>query len=162
MCNLLKPFEIPVVDVVAITKSNNIDELKKTQIEVLNLLDSSNRSIIMRIKRFFKKVVAGKEEGVVGKCIDGKYHYYFKAKYGLHPKFKSKSNTSPILKLPQIEESEIRKCIHKVKDKLSEEDFKNPKVAMPLIAEEVGLECKQTACSNKIKLFPIYQDVLNE
>ena len=162
MYNLTRPFDIPLVDLIAVTTSNSIEHLNKTQQELLSLMDLKNQSFLCKVKRFFKRITGRLEEGLVAKCIDGDKHYYFKAKY-FREKVKKVKDPSTKVYLPQIEKGELLKCIHKVKDALCDEDFKDPKIAMPMISDEVGLELKQTGTSNKAyKLFQLYQEVLDE
>lgn len=162
MYNLMRPFDIPMVDLIAVTTSNSIEHLQKTQTDLLNLMDLKNQSFVCKIRRFFKRITGRLEEGLVAKCIDGNEHYFFKAKY-FREKVKVVKDPSTKVYLPQMEKGEVLKCIYKVRDSLSEEDFKDAKIAMPKIAEEVGLEMKQTGTSNRAyKLFDLYRDVLND
>lgn len=162
MYNLMRPFDIPMVDLIAVTTSNSIEHLQKTQAELLSIMDLKNQSFKCKVKRFFRRITGRLEEGLVAKCIDGDAYYMFKAKY-FREKVKVVKDPATKLYLPQIEKGELMKCVYKVKDSLTEEDFKNPKIAMPFISDEVGLELKQTGTSNKqYKLFQLYREVLNE
>lgn len=157
MEQLITPFNIPYVDIVSISVSNSLDDLDKHAGLIMDLMNIETHGFWAGVKRFIKHISPRKEEGLVGKCIDGKYHYYFKYKYH-KPVVKIKSEGNKV-QYPQIEESELLKCIYKVRDMLKPEEFQKTDVAMPLVAKEVQLECKQTATSNRIPLFPLYDEV---
>jgi hypothetical protein len=66
-----------------------------------------------------------------------------------------------VLNLPNLSDSEIYGAIDKAKVDLGE-DFRNPKIAMPLIADYVKEECRAHLCrlAKGKALYAYYQDVL--
>ena len=65
--------------------------------------------------------------------------------------------------LPRLPESEIWGALDKVHADLSDEDFKNIRIAMPLFVKYVGEECKKHKCYKpKGSLFRYYTEQFKE
>jgi len=100
-------------------------------------------------------------EGMVIKAHSKKYGYIqAKVKLDIPKPVKRKiSKGEPIL--PSIPEADILGAIDKVWQELGTEQFRNVKVSMPKVAEEVGKECKKHLYSKSNKnLFSYYQQYL--
>lgn len=147
MCLMCGPFGIPVVPLMGKCNVNTLEELYSYRDEMLDATKG--------------------EEGVVAKIYKNPHetirdnYLFVKEKHFIQNVKKVRSKDGKI-KLPQLEEGEVRKCLFKVMDEIGMVQFKDPKLAMPKIANEVNLECKQQNCSNKINLFHLYRTVLEE
>lgn len=146
VCLMCEPFDVPVVKTVGKCVCSTLEQLESFKNEMMEASKGT--------------------EGVVGKIYQKPYDLYpepflFVKEKHAYPKPERVfvDNTKP--KLPQLPETDVRACVQKVKDELSEEDFKTMKIVMPRIAEKVAEECREQNCSNSIKLSRIYFDYLN-
>jgi hypothetical protein len=118
------------------------------------------------------------------KCIEGyviktwdvrekELNAWGKTKYMLPLMFKHKLDTPRLEKimtvkdfnavvLPVLSDSDIYGAIDRVKRDHSDINFKDIRVAMPLIAQYVGAECKQHNCRSPSNLHKYYFEVLKE
>ena len=64
------------------------------------------------------------------------------------------------IELPILPDSEIYGAIDKAKVDLSNEDFLNVRIAMPLIASYVKMECDKHCCRNPSNIFGYYKNVI--
>ena len=148
LCLLCGPFDIPVVDLVGRCNVNTLESLQDFVDEML-------------------AATIG-EEGVVGKIFKNPHEsikdnfLFVKEKHFIQKPKREKRSDSNYPETPQLDEGEVRKCIVKVFDESTIDDFKNTKITMPKIAKAVSLECKQQNCSNKLNLFGFYVEKLNE
>jgi len=110
------------------------------------------------------------EEGVVGKVYNKVYDsqdenfLFIKEKHHMPKLSKLPHNRSENRKieLPQLDAGEVCKCVAKVFDHMSLSNFLQTKYAMPAIAKEVSIECKQQNCGNYMNLYDFYTRKLNE
>ena len=106
------------------------------------------------------------EEGVVGKIyknpsplIADNYLFVKEKQWIPKPLKVFKSDVNGIV-LPSLPVEDVRACVYKVKAEITPDEFRNSKVAMPLIAKAVTTECKQQNCKNTCNLFDLYREVL--
>lgn len=106
------------------------------------------------------------EEGVVGKIyknpsplISDNYLFFKEKQWIPKPLKVFKSDVNGII-LPSLPIEDVRACVYKVRAKITSYEFRNSKVAMPLIAKAVETECKQQNCKNTCNLFNLYCEVL--
>lgn len=140
---LCHPFKIPVIPIVGLCNVATLDELYEFRDQMLDeTID---------------------EEGVVGKIYNFNHparkenYIFFKEKHAT-PKWdhvKTKKSEGKIM-LPQLEHGEVKKCVSKVCDMITPDEFNDVKTAMPLIAKEVKLECVEQNCHNAYNLFDLY------
>ena len=147
MCLMCGPFGIPVVPLVGKCNVNTLEELYSYRDEMLDAT-KGEEGVVAKIYKNPHKTVRGN-------------YLFVKEKHFIQRVKKVKSEGGKV-RLPQLEEGEVRKCLSKVIDEIGMDQFKEPKYAMPKIAKEVSLECKQQNCSNKIDLFHLYRSVLEE
>ena len=140
---LCHPFKVPVVPIVGMCNVATLSELYEFRDQMLDEVPE--------------------EEGVVGKIYrfnhpTRKENYLFVKEKNALPKWnkiKTKKSEDKIM-LPQLERGETKKCIAKVYDSISIEDFNEVKIVMPLIAIEVKKECCEQNCYNVYNLFDLY------
>ena len=151
ICLMCHPFKVPVIPIVGMCNVASLDELYEFRDQMLAEVPD--------------------DEGVVGKIYNfdnpyssGSTNYLFVKEKNAMPKWnhvKTKKSKNKIM-LPQLDKSEVKKCISKTYDMLSENEFKNVKIAMPLIAIEVKKECKEQNCHNGYNIFDLYIEKMRE
>lgn len=147
MCLFCGSFDIPVVDLIGKCNVNTKESLFAFRDEMLEETKG--------------------EEGVVGKIYKKPFDFhsenflFVKEKHFLQRPRRERKSEGKIM-LPQLNIGEIRKCIAKVYDESTLNEFKDIRIIMPRIAQEVKLECNQQNCSNNINLFKFYQEKLKE
>jgi len=102
-------------------------------------------------------------EGVVFKTYGREESLFFKVRIDV-PDFKEVEvniEKEPP-QYPELPKAEIMNEIQKVLEELGPEQFKDKKVAMPLIAQYVSAECKARYCSVPKKLYSYYLEKLSE
>lgn len=135
--------KIPVVELYAETRFTSMKQLLKFRVEVLKYCKENNL------------------EGMVVKTFD-KTFGYVQAKVKIDtPKPKKRKIKKGPPKLPPIPEGEIFGAINHAHQELGNEDFKDVRKAMPLVAIKVGEECKKHFYSKPTgKLFHYYKEYL--
>jgi len=146
---LCHPFKVPVIPIVGMCNVATLDELYEFRDQMLAEVPT--------------------EEGVVGKIYRfnhpvRKENYLFVKEKNALPKWnhvKTKKSENKVM-LPQLAHEEVKKCITKAYDMLTEDEFNDVKIAMPLIAKEVSKECKEQNCNNAYNLFDLYVEKRRE
>jgi len=102
-------------------------------------------------------------EGVVYKTYEGGKKISYKARLDVPDMKRVEVDIDPERpKLPELPEAEIMNEIQKVLEELGLEQFRDKKVAMPLIAQYVAAECKARYCSTPKGLYTYYLKKLEE
>ncbi len=137
---------IPCIDVKVITRHTDIDELYAYRDKMLR----ENQDI----------------EGFVIKTYDSKYSIGMLAVKEKHDTVKldkiPRDIKDGLPKLPPLPDSEIYGAIDKVIADIGIEQFKDIKIAMPLVAQYVNTEAKKHFNSPPRSVFTYYQKVLEE
>jgi len=139
-------YKIPVVPAYAKTRHRTFKDLLKFRNHILEYCQSIHREGMV-IKTFMDK--EGESEYIMAKV-----------KLDVPRPTKEKiAKGQPIY--PPIPDSEVLNCIDKVWQELGTEKFKDVKLAMPKIAEEVKKACKEHYYrSNPKKLYNFYKQYL--
>lgn len=102
-------------------------------------------------------------EGFVAKWVYKDVLYAIKVKTEhKYPKVPRVEKPKKVDNRPTLERSEVRGAIDNVFYELSTEDFKNPKIAMPLIARGVSREEKKHGKKNRINLYAEYLSFIQD
>ena len=136
---------LPVVKLWAVTSHSTIERLESQIEKMLNRAKEEGR------------------EGVVFKTYGREESLFFKVRIDV-PDFKEVEvniEKEPP-QYPELPKAEIMNEIQKVLEELGPEQFKDKKVAMPLIAQYVSAECKARYCSVPKKLYSYYLEKLSE
>jgi len=134
---------------------------------MVSLWSVTSHSTIERLEQQIDKMLEvaknKKKEGVVFKSYEDGKGTFFKARIDV-PDFKeievNIEKDSP--QYPELPKAEIMNEIQKVLEELGPEQFKDKKVAMPLIAQYVSAECKARYFSVPKKLYSYYLEKLSE
>ncbi|WAE39625.1 MAG: hypothetical protein FHOMOCKG_00097 [Methanophagales virus GBV302] len=138
-------WRLPIVKLWAVTSHSTIEKLKE-QIE--KMLDRAREE---------------GREGVVYKTYEGGKKISYKARLDVPDMKRVEVDIDPERpKLPELPEAEIMNEIQKVLEELGLEQFRDKKVAMPLIAQYVAAECKARYCSTPKGLYTYYLKKLEE
>jgi len=135
------------------------------KLPMVSLWSVTSHSTIERLEQQIDKMleVAKNKEGVVFKSYEDGKGTFFKARIDV-PDFKEVEvnieKDSP--QYPELPKAEIMNEIQKVLEELGPQQFKDKKVAMPLIAQYVSAECKARYCSVPKKLYSYYLEKLSE
>jgi hypothetical protein len=134
---------VPSVQLVEITKANTLEDLLQVK------------------DRLLAKCRENRWEGVVGKTWVTNEHGMFvnivKEKIDI-PKVKSKPK--PGDELPVLPDSEISGAIEKVLLSISQNDFSNAEIAMPMISKLVKEQCVKHKCRSPGSAYNLYRDRL--
>ena len=142
MKGLTNLYELPTVQLYTMSLHKSLDSLFNIRDDMLSLAKVNGR------------------EGVVGKVYEnGTVFKYFKEKIMLPKLIKTKV---VVQDKPELPEFEIMGSVSKVFADLSLEDFKNVRIAMPMIANYAAEESKKHGCSKCKNLFRFYQLFLEE
>lgn len=146
-------YKIPVVELYAETKHNSIKDLLRFKKKALEYCKENNiEGMVIKAYKIPEEIKNWRQVK----------HGLLQAKVKLDipiPKVRKSSRKEPIY--PPIPRVEIMGAIDKVWQELGNEDFRDIKKAMPLVARAVAEECKKHLYSNsKQKLFVFYQEYL--
>jgi hypothetical protein len=134
-------YEIPIAELMMIQSANSLEEI----------LETRDKLIAICKERLY--------EGVVGKVRitnqNGTFVNIVKEKTVL-PKIRSPKD--PQDALPDLPESEITGAIEKVLFELGEDQFKDEKIAMPVIGRYVKEQCVKHKCRNPGSAYLLYKD----
>lgn len=140
-------FDLPIVELYGTSKHTTLYSLLKFRDDMLEVAKKNGR------------------EGVVGKTFENNVKlHYFKEKLDI-PKLEKKPRLieDGMVILPQLPESEVLGALDKVFVDIGTEKFKDVKIAMPLFAKYVGMECKKHNCRKPERnLFRYYTEKLEE
>jgi len=132
-------WKLPVVKLWAVSSHSTIEKLEKQIEKILDRAKKENR------------------EGVVFKSYDGGKAYFFKDRLDIpHEKDIEINIVKDIPKYPELPEAEVMNEIQKVLDEIGYEQFRDRKIAMPLIAQYVAAEAKARMCSVPKGLYSYY------
>jgi len=138
-------WNLPIVKLWAVTSHSAIEQLKR------------------QVEKMLNRAKKEKREGVVFKTYGGERSVFFKARLDV-PNLRDVEveieRESP--QYPELPRAEIMNEIQKVLEELGPEQFKDKKVAMPLIAQYVSAECKARYYSVPKKLYSYYLEKLSE
>ncbi|WAE39428.1 MAG: hypothetical protein QIT36_gp004 [Methanophagales virus GBV301] len=138
-------WKLPMVSLWSVTSHSTIERLEQQIDKMLEVAKNKNK------------------EGVVFKSYEDGKGTFFKARIDV-PDFKEVEvnieKDSP--QYPELPKAEIMNEIQKVLEELGPQQFKDKKVAMPLIAQYVSAECKARYCSVPKKLYSYYLEKLSE
>jgi len=138
-------WKLPVVSLWSVTSHSTLEKLEQHKEKMLERAKNENK------------------EGVVFKSYEDGKGIFFKARIDV-PDFKdievNIEKESP--QYPELPKAEIMNEIQKVLEELGPEQFKDKKVAMPLIAQYVSAECKARYYSVPKKLYSYYLEKLSE
>jgi len=138
-------WKLPMVSLWSVTSHSTIERLEKQINKMLEVAKSKNR------------------EGVVFKSYENGKGIFFKARIDV-PDFKEVDvniEKEPP-QYPELPEAEIMNEIQKVLEELGLEQFKDKKIAMPLIARYVAAECKARYYTTPKGLYSYYLKKLKE
>jgi len=138
-------WKLPIVKLWAVTSHSTIKKLENQISKMLSRAKDEGR------------------EGVVFKTYEGGKGTFFKARLDTPDMKKVEidiDKNNP--KLPELPKAEIMNEIQKVLEELGPDQFRDKKVAMPLIAQYVAAECKARYCSTPKRLYSYYQKKLKE
>ena len=137
--------KLPVVKLWAVSSHSTVEDLEKQIEKMLERAKKENR------------------EGVVFKSYDGDDIYFFKDRLDVpHEKGVEVNIDKDTPKYPELPEAEIMNEIQKVLDEIGKEQFKDKKIAMPLIAQYVAAEAKARICSVPKGLYSYYLEKIKE
>jgi len=138
-------WKLPMVSLWSVTSHSTIERLEQQIDKMLDVAKSKNK------------------EGVVFKSYEDGKGTFFKARIDV-PDFKEieiNIEKEPP-QYPELPKAEIMNEIQKVLEELGPKQFKDKKVAMPLIAQYVSAECKARYCSVPKKLYSYYLEKLSK
>jgi hypothetical protein len=136
---------VPVVDLLGTSKSTTLDELYAFKDQMLEICKQRG------------------DEGTVGKTYVDGAQVYFKSKLDT-PKLEKipRELRDGKIQLPPLPDSEVYGAIEKARVDLGDADFRNIKLAMPLIAQYVSVEGKGHCCSIPRNLYSYYEQRLKD
>jgi len=138
-------WKLPVVKLWAVSSHSTIEKLEKQIEKMLDRAKKENR------------------EGVVFKSYESGKAYFFKDRLDvLHEKDIEIDIDKDISKYPELPRAEVMNEIQKVLDEIGLEQFRDKKIAMPLIAQYVAAEAKARMCSVPKGLYSYYLEKLKE
>jgi len=138
-------WRLPVVRLWAVSSHSTIEKLEKQIEKMLDRAKKENR------------------EGVVFKSYESGRAYFFKDRLDIsHEKNIEINIDKDIPKYPELPEAEVMNEIQKVLDEIGLEQFRDKKIAMPLIAQYVATEAKARMCSLPKGLYSYYQRKIKE
>ena len=102
-------------------------------------------------------------EGVVFKSYDSGKAYFFKDRLDIpYEKDVEVNIDKDTPKYPELPRAEVMNEIQKVLDEIGYEQFRDKKIAMPLIAQYVAAEAKARMCSLPKGLYSYYLGKIKE
>jgi len=138
-------WKLPVVKLWAVSSHSTIDKLEQQIEKMLNRAKNENR------------------EGVVFKSYDSGKAYFFKDRLDIPYEKNIEVHTNrENPKYPELPEAEVMSEIQKVLDEIGSEQFRNKKIAMPLIAQYVAAEAKARMRSVPKGLYSYYLKKIRE
>ena len=138
-------WKLPVVKLWAVSSHSTIEKLEKQIEKMLDRAERENR------------------EGVVFKSYDGDKAYFFKDRLDVpHEKDIEVSIDKDAPKYPELPEAEVMNEIQKVLEEIGDEQFRDKKIAMPLIAQYVAAEAKARMYSVPKGLYSYYMQKIRE
>jgi len=137
------------------------------KLPVVKLWAVSSYSTIERLEKQIEKMLdrAREEdrEGVVFKSYEGGKAYFFKDRLDIpHEKDIEINIDKDTPEYPELPRAEVMNEIQKVLDEIGYEQFRDKKIAMPLIARYVVAEAKRRMCSVPKGLYSYYLEKLKE
>jgi len=138
-------WKLPAVKLWAVSSHSTIEKLEKQIEKMLDRAERENR------------------EGVVFKSYDGDKAYFFKDRLDVpHEKDIEVSIDRDTPKYPELPEAEVMNEIQKVLEEIGDEQFRDKKIAMPLIAQYVAAEAKARMYSVPKGLYSYYMQKIRE
>jgi len=138
-------WKLPVVKLWAVSSYSTIERLEKQIEKMLDRAKKENR------------------EGVVFKSYEGGKAYFFKDRLDIpHEKDIEINIDKDTPEYPELPRAEVMNEIQKVLDEIGYEQFRDKKIAMPLIARYVAAEAKRRMCSVPKGLYSYYLEKLKE
>jgi len=138
-------WKLPIVKLWAVTSHSTIEKLEE------------------QIEKMLDRAKEEGREGVVYKTYEGGKKIFYKARLDVPDMKRVEVDIdSERPKLPELPEAEIMNEIQKVLEELGPEQFRDKKVAMPLIAQYIATECKARYYSTPKRLYSYYQKKLKE
>lgn len=106
------------------------------------------------ITKYLKWCIKHRREGIVGK--DYKNQVFFKEKIDL-PKL-PKIPHQPQIQLPPMPEEKILRSLQHAYDEVGAENWKNVKIAMPIVAKQFQIEAKEHNFAPPRNMYKLYVD----
>lgn len=153
---------VPIVELMAVTNFTKLESLYEFRDELLKECEERKKEGV--VGKIFGKVSVDwerlKDEN--DRTVTTVPYTFIKEKLDSvkFDKVKTIKEGGKIL-LSQLPDSEIYGAIEKVRTDLGD-DFTNTKMAMPLIAQYVGEECRKHHCTSRVKLFDYYKRRLED
>lgn len=135
---------IPIVELVLISRLETMEHLYETRDSMLEMCKEL------------------KYEGVVGKIFSGEQVFFKEKLDSVHYDKVQCIDDGCNVVLPVLPDSEVYGAIDKVLVDIGTEQFRDVKIAMPMIANYVAVECRKHHCANVRNLFGYYKQKLED